>query len=238
VPVKLLGRWLVAHVESLSRRILTHQESATWKRHLENAIGKRHPETRSGNATWKQRRTATRNSVASDGHWRQGQAVISIRAFREEDSPLLWTLSILPNIGHTADPQVPLPLPPAVEPPASSPDLADVCLNFHRAGGDFLIGMFDGHLVGMGGVRPNDRGQAEVLRVRVHPAVRRRGVGRALMTALEARAAQLRLVEMHLDTATNQPEAMAFYRRLGYREVGREHQPGWSWTLVYLVKSL
>src|SRR3979409_1607584 len=57
------------------------------------AIGKRHLETRSGNATWKQRRTATR----------------------------------------------------------------------------------------MGGVRPNDRGRAEVLRVREHPAVRRRGVGGALM---------------------------------------------------------
>jgi ribosomal protein S18 acetylase RimI-like enzyme len=73
----------------------------------------------------------------------------------------------------------------------------------------------------MGGVRPNDRGRAEVLRVREHPAVRRRGVGRALMTALEARAAQLGLVEMHLDTATNQLEAMAFYPGRGYREVGR-----------------
>jgi hypothetical protein len=37
---------------------------------------------------------------------------------------------------------------------------------------------------------------------------------------------------------TNQPEAMAFYRSLGYREFGREHQPGWSWTLVYYLKEL
>jgi hypothetical protein len=58
------------------------------------------------------------------------------------------------------------------------------------------------------------------------------------MTALEARARQLGLPEAHLDTATNQPEAIAFYRTLGYQEVGREHQPGWSWTLVYFVKIL
>jgi hypothetical protein len=41
-----------------------------------------------------------------------------------------------------------------------------------------------------------------------------------------------------LDTATNQPEAMAFYQGLGYREVGRERQPSWTWTLVYYAKNL
>jgi ribosomal protein S18 acetylase RimI-like enzyme len=76
------------------------------------------------------------------------------------------------------------------------------------------------------------------VRVRVHPATRRRGVGRALMAALEQRAGQLGMRELHLDTATNQPEAMAFYHSLGYQEVGREHQPGWSWTLVYYAKVL
>ena len=44
--------------------------------------------------------------------------------------------------------------------------------------------------------------------------------------------------ELHLDTATNQPEAMAFYGSLGYQEIGREHQPSWSWTLVYYAKVL
>jgi hypothetical protein len=45
------------------------------------------------------------------------------------------------------------------------------------------------------------------------------------------------LAEMFLDTATNQPEAMAFYQHLGYREIGRRHKPGWSWTLVDYVKT-
>jgi len=58
------------------------------------------------------------------------------------------------------------------------------------------------------------------------------------MTELERRATRLGMRQLHLDTATNQPEAMTFYRSLGYRETGREHRPGWSWTLAYYVKTL
>ncbi|KUL30867.1 hypothetical protein ADL15_23185 [Actinoplanes awajinensis subsp. mycoplanecinus] len=70
----------------------------------------------------------------------------------------------------------------------------------------------------------------------MHPATRRRGIGRALMAGLEQRAAGSVLRTAHLDTATNQPAAMAFYQDLGYRETGRERQPGWTWTLVYYTK--
>jgi predicted GNAT superfamily acetyltransferase len=58
------------------------------------------------------------------------------------------------------------------------------------------------------------------------------------MVELESRAAAGGFREMFLDTATNMPEAMAFYQALGYREVGRETHPDWSWTLVYYVKSV
>ncbi|GAA5199089.1 GNAT family N-acetyltransferase [Rugosimonospora acidiphila] len=162
--------------------------------------------------------------------------MLTLRRFRDGDEPVLWALNALPNIGATANPSVPLPLPPAAGPPAGLPDLADVRGGFLDAGGDFLVAELDGHLVAMGGIRPGTGGRAEVLRIRVHPATRRRGIGRALMTALERRAAELGLRGTYLDTATNQPEAMAFYRGLGYREVGRERRPEWSWTLVYYVK--
>jgi ribosomal protein S18 acetylase RimI-like enzyme len=164
--------------------------------------------------------------------------VTTIRRFRDDDAPVMWALNALPNIGQTQDVTVPLPLPPMVEPPSNFPDLADVGSSFLGAGGEFLVAELDGDLVGMGGIRPGDDGRAEVLRVRVHPATRRRGVGRALMAELERRAALLGMTALHLDTATNQPDAMAFYRSLGYQEVGRERQPGWSWTLVYYVKTL
>ncbi|HLL65362.1 MAG TPA: GNAT family N-acetyltransferase [Micromonosporaceae bacterium] len=162
--------------------------------------------------------------------------MVTVRRFRDDDAPTLWALNALPNIGATADPATPLPLPPAAAPPPNFPDLGDVPGRFAACGGDFLVAELDGHLVGMGGIRPTGDGTAEVVRVRVHPATRRCGVGRALMDALEARAAELGITELHLDTATNQPEAMAFYASLGYREVGREHQPGWTWTLAYFRK--
>ena len=163
---------------------------------------------------------------------------MTLRRFEDADAPILWALNGLPNVGATADPTVPLPLPPAVRPPTGFADLADIGGCFLHTGGEFLVVELEGHVVGMGGFRPSGRRRAEVLRVRVHPATRRSGVGRALMAALEQRAGQCGMRELHLDTATNQPEAMAFYRSLGYQEVGRERRPGWSWTLVYYAKML
>ena len=60
---------------------------------------------------------------------------------------------------------------------------------------------------------------AEIKRMWVAPAARRRGLGRRLLAALEdaARAAGHRHVV--LDTSSGQPEALAMYRALGYLEV-------------------
>ena len=176
--------------------------------------------------------------MAVGGLLKHSRRVVVVRRFREEDAATLWALNALPNVGATADPTVPLPLAPAAAPPTGFPGLADVRGCFLDVGGEFLVAEVDGQVVGMGGLRPGADDRAEVLRIRVHPAVRRRGVGRALMTALEQRATRLGMRRLHLDTATNQPEAMAFYRSLGYRETGREHRSGWSWTLVYYVKTL
>ena len=164
--------------------------------------------------------------------------VTTIREFHPGDAPALWTLSTLPNVGHTADVTVPIELPAASAAPVQFADLADIPANFIRPGGVFLVAEHHGHPVGMGGFRPNARGQAEVLRVRIHPALRRTGIGRALMEDLEIRAAAHGFHEMFLDTATNMPEAMAFYEALGYQEMGRETRSDWSWTLVYYTKQL
>lgn len=162
--------------------------------------------------------------------------MVTIRRFRDQDAPTVWTLNSLPNVGATADPTVPLPLPPAPHAPPTHPDLADIQANFIDAGGDFLVADLDGHIVGMGGIRPSANGRADVLRIRVHPATRRLGIGRALMTELEQRAAELGMDHLFLDTATDQPEAMAFYESLGYQEVGRQQKPEWTWTLVFYTK--
>lgn len=58
------------------------------------------------------------------------------------------------------------------------------------------------------------------------------------MASPEDRARELGLARLHLDTASNQPEALAFYRALNYQELGTEHHPDWAWTLVYFGKDL
>lgn len=184
----------------------------------------------------------------------EGDGVI-VRDAEARDHGQMWALNSLPFEGRTADPTVPLPLAPHDEPPAGFPDLADVQTSFQQAGGHFLVAELaepaepagpaglaevDGAVVGMAGIRPSatHQGRADVLRVRVHPATRRRGVGRALMDELEARARVDGHRELFLDTTPEQPEAIAFYEALGYREVGREARAEWTWTLIFFAKDL
>lgn len=157
-----------------------------------------------------------------------------IRRYRHGDRKTVWALSQIPHIGATADPSVPLDL--ERDDPGPWGDLWDIEASHIEMGGDFLVYELDGRVVGMGAVMPDDEGTAEVNHVRVHPALRRRGIGRAVMQALEQRAIELGCVRTHLDTTVAQPEAIAFYRSLGYEETGREKYP--DWELVFFTKQL
>lgn len=66
---------------------------------------------------------------------------------------------------------------------------------------------------------PNQQHRAEVLKLLVHPDVRRRGVARALMLALEATARSEGRTLLTLDTWTG-GHAETLYRSLGYETVG------------------
>lgn len=67
---------------------------------------------------------------------------------------------------------------------------------------------------------PNQPHRAEVAKLLVHPAARRRGVGQALMAALETEAAQRGRRLLTLDTRAGDA-GEALYRRLGWQEAGR-----------------
>jgi ribosomal protein S18 acetylase RimI-like enzyme len=165
--------------------------------------------------------------------------MVTVRVVEPADLPVLWAMAVLPHIGDTADTSVGIPLPAASSAPAEFPDLADPFSTFLGAGGGFFVAEADGQLVGMAGFRPTSLpARVVVLNVRVHPALRRRGIGRKLMTAVESDAARLGFKEAWLDTAANMPVAMSFYTGLGYVEIGRETRPDWEWTLVYYLKRL
>jgi GNAT superfamily N-acetyltransferase len=62
-------------------------------------------------------------------------------------------------------------------------------------------------------------GAAEIKRVYVEPAFRRRGVARLVVAALEESAAAAGHPEVVLNSGREQPEALALYADLGYRPV-------------------
>jgi len=68
-------------------------------------------------------------------------------------------------------------------------------------------------------VPPNQQHRAEVLKLLVHPDARRRGLGRALMTRLEAIAQMEGRTLLTLDTWTG-GNAELLYQSLGYVTVG------------------
>ncbi len=88
-------------------------------------------------------------------------------------------------------------------------------------GGAFLIGYSDaGEPVCCGGVKRLGPDACEIKRMYVAPEARGRGVARALLAALEARARELGYTTARLDTGPSQPHARALYDSEGYVEIG------------------
>jgi putative acetyltransferase len=86
-------------------------------------------------------------------------------------------------------------------------------------GGAFMIAYWDGVAVGCGAVRRLDAATAEIKRMYVTPAVRGRGVGRALLMALEDEARTLGVVRIVLETGTRLAPAIKMYEAMGYTRV-------------------
>jgi putative acetyltransferase len=89
--------------------------------------------------------------------------------------------------------------------------------------GVLLVAIEDGTDVplGCGAVRLREPGIGEIKRMYVRPQARGRGIGRALLSALEAEAAALFADRVVLETGARQVEAVELYRRAGYAEIER-----------------
>jgi GNAT superfamily N-acetyltransferase len=85
--------------------------------------------------------------------------------------------------------------------------------------GLFLVVEVDGVAAGCGAWRAMPSGEAEIKRVYVEPAFRRRGVARLVVAALEQSAAAAGHREVVLNSGQEQPEALALYEDLGYGPV-------------------
>jgi len=83
----------------------------------------------------------------------------------------------------------------------------------------FFVARLDGIAVGCGGVAMLED-YAEVKRMYTRPAARGRGVAKALLRRIEAEAHGAGMSVLHLETGTNQQEAIGLYERMGFRQRG------------------
>lgn len=92
--------------------------------------------------------------------------------------------------------------------------------DFDPPGGDFLVA-FDpeGEAAGCGGWRSHENEDAEMKRVYVREAFRRRGLARQIVAAVEDSAASAGRKRLVLETGPRQPEAIAMYQSIGYEPV-------------------
>src|SRR5579859_641932 len=81
----------------------------------------------------------------------------------------------------------------------------------------FFVATLDGDPAGCGGVALFD-GFAEVKRMYVRPAVRGRGVARAILERIEAEARAADLATLRLETGDRQIDALRLYRRYGFTD--------------------
>jgi GNAT superfamily N-acetyltransferase len=85
--------------------------------------------------------------------------------------------------------------------------------------GLFLLATLHGEPAGCGALKFHRDAPAEVKRMWVAPAARGFGLGRRLLTELEARAAANDVRALRLETNHALGEAIGLYRAAGYREV-------------------
>jgi len=87
--------------------------------------------------------------------------------------------------------------------------------------GAFLVGYEGERPVAIGGVRRLQDAICEIKRMYVVPGARSRGVGRALLAALEDAARELGYGQVRLDAGPQQRHSRALFAQTGYVEIAR-----------------
>ncbi len=85
--------------------------------------------------------------------------------------------------------------------------------------GTFLVGYEGDRAIAVGGLRPLADGLCEIKRMYVVPDARSRGVGRALLTALEEAGRTLGYRAVRLDAGAEQKHSRVLFAATGYREI-------------------
>lgn len=87
--------------------------------------------------------------------------------------------------------------------------------------GAFLVALSDGMPIGCVGVKGSGGPIAEIKRLWIAPSARGLGMAKRLMTDAEARAKELGINTLRLDTNSALPEAIRLYQTTGWAEIDR-----------------
>lgn len=100
-------------------------------------------------------------------------------------------------------------------------DILHIPEQYLMNGGEFLVGMDkNGVILAMGGLKLLKNGQAEIKRLRVHPSYQKKGYGQQILSSLEAKAEELGIRHLILDTLNNQHGAQKLFTNNGYQQKG------------------
>lgn len=117
-------------------------------------------------------------------------------------------------------------------------ELSDLPGKYAPPRGALLLARFTGgEAIGCVAVRPIDSaGCCEMKRLYVAPQGRRLGLGKALVEAVIAKAVSIGYREMCLDTLPDMAEAIALYRRLGFRDIPPYYDTPVAGTIFMALK--
>jgi GNAT superfamily N-acetyltransferase len=87
--------------------------------------------------------------------------------------------------------------------------------------GAFLVGYDGGRAVAIGGLRDLGGGVGEIKRMYVVPGARSRGMGRALLAALERSAREIGYRRVRLDAGPEQKHSKVLFAATGYAEIAK-----------------
>ncbi len=120
-----------------------------------------------------------------------------------------------------------------LDPPSGAHDETTESLTHRLAGGGAFLAVSEGAPLGCVFYEPGD-GYVHASRLAVLPAYRSRGLGRALLEAVEGRARAAGVPRTRLGVRIALERQRAYYERLGYRAVAAVAHAGYTQP-TYLV---